>query len=150
MSQNSPRLDHGIHGITNAGQFLGREQTVVIASLDQRIALQELTRRVVGVRSRFGAKRRSRAEKMYRRKSGAVARDGGDGARISSVHLFRSLENGNGFFALETIAVAAAWAPPLAPCTFDDAREPMSADEDSGPSRIRTCNQGIMSPLLCR
>jgi hypothetical protein len=49
MSQNSPRLDHGIHGIMNAGQFLGREQPVGIAILDQRIAFQELTPRVVGV-----------------------------------------------------------------------------------------------------
>ena len=34
----------------NAGQFVGREQIVGIVDVEQRIELQELTRRVVGVR----------------------------------------------------------------------------------------------------
>jgi hypothetical protein len=38
----------------NAGQFVGREQTVGIVDVDQQIGLQELARRVVGVRPGSG------------------------------------------------------------------------------------------------
>ena len=32
---------------------------------------------------------------------------------------------------------------------FEDTCGRMMTDEEIGPSRIRTCNQGIMSPALC-
>jgi hypothetical protein len=34
--------------------------------------------------------------------------------------------------------------------TLENNSNPLSTDEENGPRRIRTSNQGIMSPLLCR